>query len=425
MNETKKQTYKFLKQNFYKGLQPNVTTTKEGILFFNSSDDKEDNAMPQKLLDLRLKSAIHRNLLELKSSLIATKGGLFPEDDSNTSLADFIKSRNGRGEAVNKVWSMCSTDFANFEQCYVEVIYNGEGKVAELYHKPFNTIRAGEPEGDYDLVQNYYYSTTWGDVTNKKNKGKRNDISNAIRIPAFNPNTISESGGRQILHIKKYDASGEEYVTPSYLSAEKWINTVWLIGEYVQNKFENGYHLDGFMFFNSNMSEEDQDQFMNDFNNKHKGTKGKKIIFVFSDSANAAPQFVPIADTLKSSIFRDFVTEATKEIVWSHSASLELLSLSNSDSFGSTNPDSNDINVSRLKYINDVIVPYQSDLLDGFNRIFEINGLGTATVLNDILKLTIPELQPDDTTVNERREIVLGLNPIDEANNTDVNPLIQ
>ncbi len=420
-----KENFKIVRfESFYKAINPNITTSKNGIEFFNSSNDLEDNAMPQKLQDLKTKSSIHSHFLNLKSNLIYASG-LYPVDDTNSALAEFILSKNRAGDSIQKAFKKASIDMATFEQCFIEVIFSAEGKIAEVYHKPFNTIRAGEAN-EYGVPDMYYYSTTWGDISNKKNKKvKSNDYTNAIPIPAFNPDTINASGGKQILHIKKYDSSDGTYTVPSYLSADYWINVVWLIGQYVQNKFDGGYFLQGFLYLNSSMSPEQQEQFVRDFKQKHQGVEGNTMVFVFGDTSVAKPEFVPIQDSLDNSIFKDYMMECTKQICYAHGASLNLLGLSNSDSFGSSNPDSNDINVSRLEYISNVVKSYQEDLIDGFNRIFEVNGLGSATLLNETLKLTIPELQPNDTTTDERREIVLGLNPLAKENNIPTNEIPQ
>jgi hypothetical protein len=412
-------------ENFYKALKPNITTNKNGIVYFNSSDNDEDNACPQRLQDLRLKSPIHSFFLDLKAALIYS-GGLYPYSDGDTALADFLKIKNRAGESVQVVFKKACHDFATYEQAFIEVIYDSTGKIAELWHKSVNDIRAGEEVDEFGCTTTYYFSKTWGDITNKRNRSKRNDVANAIAIPAFNPEKKSAS---QILHIKKYDGTDGVYPVPSYLSSEYWINLTHEIGKYTYNKFANGYHLEGFLYMNSEMAPDQQEEFISDFKRKYQGTDSSngKIVFLFNNVANSKPEFVPIQDALTNSIFKEYMGEAVKQTVFAHQGSLKILDLSNNDSFGNSNASANDINITRLKYINDVIKTYQNDLLEGFNKLFELQGLGQATLLNETLKLTIPELQPEDTTSNERREIVLGLNPLskDEPQaNVEGNPVV-
>lgn len=409
-------------ESFYKALNPNITTAKGGVEFFNSDNTTEDNAMPQKLLDLKTKSSIHSHFLNLKASLI-NASGLFPVDDTNSTLSEYLKTENRAGDSIQKVFKKATIDMATYEQCFVEVIYSANGKIAEIYHKPFNTIRAGECN-EYGVPDRYFYSKTWGEITNIRNRKRRfNDTANAVPIDAFNPERFSESGGKQILHIKKYDSTDGVYTIPSYLAAEYWINLVYLVGQYVHNKFQNGYFMQGFLYLPSNASPEDQDKFVREFRQKHQGTNGDTMVFVFGDTNVQKPEFVPIQDALNNSVFKEYMGEATKQICFAHGSGLHLLGLSNSDSFGSSNADSNDINVARMEYVANVIKSFQEDLLEGFNRIFAVNGLGSATLLNETLKLTIPELLPEDTTRSERREIVLGLNEHPEDSiQTDNNP---
>lgn len=407
-------------QKFYKALNPNITTTKSGIQFFNSSDKDEDNAMPQKLLDLKLKSPIHSFFLDLKSSLIFA-GGLYPNEDSNSMLADFLKSKNRIGDSVQDVLKKIAYDMAHFEQAYIEVIpSNDSTSIAEIYHKSVLNMRAGEETDEYDQPTDFYFSKTWGDITNKRQKsGKRNDVANAIKIKAFDPNT--EISQNQIIHIKKYNGTDTVYPIPSYLSAERWIHLTDEIAKYTHNRFVNGYHLEGFLYLNSTMTDEQQGEFVSEFKNKYKGTEGQKIVFLFNNIASSKPEFVPISDSLSSTVFAEYLSQAVKSICFSHQSSLKILDLSNDQNFG--NNSSSDINITRLKYQADVIQSYQDSIKSAFNSIFNFNKLGDATFLNEALKLTLPVLLDTDTTRSERREILLGLNnhPDDIVSSNDNN----
>ena len=49
----------------YKAINPNITTTKKGVLYFNA--DADDNAFPNKMVDLYTNaSSVHSNLINLK-----------------------------------------------------------------------------------------------------------------------------------------------------------------------------------------------------------------------------------------------------------------------------------------------------------------------------------------------------------------------
>jgi hypothetical protein len=50
----------------------------------------------------------------------------------------------------------------------------------------------------------------------------------------------------------------------------------------------------------------------------------------------------------------------------------------------------------------------------GLTNYSYCKGIGEATLYNETLKLVIPELQPQDTTTDERIEIALGLEPLSQ-----------
>lgn len=408
-------------EKFYKAFQPNLTTTKEGIVFFNSSDTDEDNAFPNKIQDAYRKSSVHSNFVNLKSNL--TYGsGLFAVDDSNPALNDFLSNENRAGQSLDDVFQKASFDMSVYEAACLQVVYNGEGKVAEVYHTNPANIRAEEPD-EFGKVCNWYYSNTWGSISNKKDRKKQNDLDNATKIPTFNPATGAVDG-RQLLYIKRYSATNDIYCQPQYTSAFNFIELEYTLSDYLVNKITGGYYPSGIFYLNSNMSPEDRDKFIQDFRQKHEGAKNAgKIVFIFGDTNVAKPEFVKLTDDLGNSIVKDFITTSQLQISIAHGGSMSLLGVDAGDSFG-TNADANKLNIARLYFIDSVIRGFQTTLLKGFNKVLAVNGLGRVTVNNDSLKLQQPPVDVNDLTVDERREIVYGLPPL-SSGSTGTNNIIQ
>lgn len=339
--------------------------------------------------------------------------GLFAADDNNSKLNDFLETENRAGYTVDDVYNKCSFDMAMYEQAFIEVIYNREGKIAELYHKSPHEIRIEAPD-EYGAVNNYYYSNTWGEIKNKRDKRKANDVESAIKIPAFNPKEIGE--GRQLLHIKRYDSTNEYYPVPSYVSASNFIELEYILSDYVVNKVSGGYYPSGVFYVNSSMSEEDQNRFIQEFRSKHEGVNNAgRIIFVFGDTAIQKPEFVKLTDDLGNSVFKEYIETSQLQIATAHNGSLSLLGIDLAGQLGNTNADSSRINVARLYFISTTIAPFQNLLLKGFNKIFKVNEMGKATVVNENLKLQQPIVQYDTLTEDETRELAYGLPP--KANN--------
>lgn len=396
-------------EKFYKAFQPNITTTKNGIIYFNSSDSDEDNAFPLKLQDSYRKSATHANFINLKSNL--TYGsGLFSEVDS-TELTTFLKKENKAGQNLDDIFQKSCFDIALYESACLQVVYNRNNQIAEVYHTLPSNVRAEEPD-EYGMINNYYYSTNWGKIDNRKNnKKKANDLNEATIIPAFNPERGAKDG-RQLLYIKRYSASNDIYTIPQYSSSFNFIELESVLSDYIVNKVSGGYYPSGIFYLNSNMSPEERDTFISDFRSKHEGSSNAgKIVFIFGDTNVAKPEFVKLTDDLGNSIVKDLITTSQLQISISHGGSMGLLGLAEGDTFGGSS-ESNKLNIARLYFIDSVIKNYQTILLKGINKILAVNALGKVTVNNDSLKLQQPLVDVNDLTVDERREIVYGLPPI-------------
>ena len=94
----------------------------------------EDNLFPVTVIDLYNKSAIHRTALD---SIIAGIIG-----NGINLIGDNIT--NSKGETIDELFEKISFDFALFNGFSLNIIWNKEGnKIVEMYHLPFNNVRAG------------------------------------------------------------------------------------------------------------------------------------------------------------------------------------------------------------------------------------------------------------------------------------------
>lgn len=420
--------YKILNfEQFYKAYQPNITTNNKGIVYFNSSDQEEDNAFPLKLQDAYRKSAVHSNFINLKANLTYATG-LYEVDETNAELTSFLQQQNRAGQTLDEVFQKACFDFSMYESASLQVVYNVEGKIAEVYHTNPANIRAEAPD-EFGKINKWYYSQTWGDVVNKIDKRKANDVANAVVIPTFDPSRGIEDG-RQLLYIKKYTSTNDIYPQPQYVASLNFIELESVLSSYLVNKISGGYYPSGIFYLNSSMPKEEQDKFIQDFRRKHEGaTNAGKIIFVFGDNIQGKPEFLKLTDDLGNNLTKEFISTSQLQIAISHGGSLSLLGIDYGDSFG-TNADANKLNITRLYFIDTVIKNYQNLLLNGINKILAVNQLGKVTVNNDSLKIQQPVTDLNDLTRTERREIVFGLPPLAEdqqkvINNNNNNPPIQ
>jgi len=394
-------------EKFYQALRPNITTDAMGLVYFNTDQALEDNAMPDALIDrYQNGSAVHSNFINLKRTLTYGKG-LECQDHNNLLLKEFIESVNSGGDDLDDVYTKICLDFAIFEACAVQVIYTKDGKISQIYHTDVSKLRAGIPD-EFGSVTSWYYSNSWGLISNKR-KRKYNLKSDAIEIPAFNPSNYEEDNYRQLLYIKRYTAGdvSEVYAIPSYFSAINWIDLDFELSTFHLNKVRNGLFPSGIMSMVGSPSEPSKESFVNNFKRKHAGASNTgKIVFIWNDSLDQAPQFIRMDGDKNDKLFDQLNDIASQKIATGHGGSLELAGIEGKGA--DLGGDSNKINVARSVFIQNIIKNYQVTILKGLNKVLAINGLGKLNVINEPLRLEMPIEQGDELTRDERRMMLFG-----------------
>ncbi len=368
-------------EKLYVAINPNIQVTdQQNYVWFNSSIDDRDNAYPNKLTDMyQNASAVHSNFINLKTNLIYGSG-LIPLDASDEQIKNVLESTNRAGQSINDVFKKMAADMAIFEAAAVQIIYNAEGKISELYHCSPATLRASNPN-EFGFSDTWYYSTSWGFVENKRRSRNQNMFSKAIPIQSFNPeNGIKDK--RQILYLKKYSPSATDdvYAVPSYNSILNWVQLDHELSQFHLNKVVNNLSPSGIVVMKGNPSEEDKDKFVLNFKSKHTGSDNAgKLLFIWTDGADQTPEFIRFEGDKNDGIFEQLNEIVNEHIAVGHGAPLALIGLDKSNSIGN---DSMKLNTARSYFLNTVVQPMQEVLIAGFNKLLKINGLGQIKVEN-------------------------------------------
>jgi len=137
----------------------------------------EDNLYPEYLTYLFNKSAKHNAIINGKANYIFGKG---------YENGDIIVNR--LNESLNDITKKGILDVEIYGGCRYEVIYNRNGRVAEIYHSDFNTLRKGK-DGCF------FYKEIWKSFSRDPE----------LVIPAFNP---AKPVGSQIFEYNEYRPGG-------------------------------------------------------------------------------------------------------------------------------------------------------------------------------------------------------------------------
>lgn len=227
---------------------------------FKESRDKEyikygdDNNYPAYLTFLFDKSANHNAIVTGKSNYI------FGEGYAN---GDFIL--NQLGESLNDITAKSILDVVMYGGFRWEIIWGMGGKITEIYHVDYSTIRKGKEGG-------YYYKETWA------NKYDREDPE---FIAAFDPKIPA---GTQIYSYDEYRPGVRYYPLPDYLGCNNYIETDIEISKFYLSSIRNGMLPSKMIqFFQGELNEEKKRSIEKRFRDKFAGSENAgKFVLVFN-----------------------------------------------------------------------------------------------------------------------------------------------
>jgi hypothetical protein len=385
MSETKKLNYKSAElQKLYVAISPNIEVTEQGYVWWNSNSDLRDNAYPNRLIDLyQNASAVHSNFINLKSGL-NFGSGLQPLDANDVSVKQFLDSPNRAGHTMNDIYKKMSADMSLFEASALQVIYNAEGRIAEVYHCSPANLRAAA-NNELGFSEFWYYSTRFGIVSNKRMRKPANLLGDAVKIANFNP-ANGKTDKRQILYIKKYSPNQEDYYpSPSYNSILNYVQLAFELAQFHLNKVQNSLSPSGIVSLKGNPADEEKDQFVRNFKMKHTGSDNAgKLLFMWSDGADQTPEFIRLEQDPNKGLYDELNDICNEAISIGHGGSTALLGIDKNNSIGN---DSLKLNTARAYFINTIIEPMQEVMIDGWNKILKHNGLGQVKVITKPLAL--------------------------------------
>ena len=418
---SEKQTFKTVDiqpEKFLNLLNPDTQIAGyENVLMYNTGiyGSKIDNAFPDLVIDLYNNgSAVHQNLVNTKSTLI-TGNNLQAEDDSKSGEVEpFIRKRNKSGDNLQSVYEKAANDMALFDAACIQVIFNREGKIApgSVYHIPVQNFRLGIPN-KYNQVEWGRLSNSWGLITNSVEQR----IRESVKIHMWAPDQWKKYP-TQLIYIKQYSYS--HYAVPSYNSSIPWIMIDRELSNFHLNNIKSNFFLSMMLTqLRGSMSDTQISENAAEIEKFYSGVKGRKVLLSYVDSMADKPMVDQISGIEQDKVFDVLSRETFQHIVTAHRAYPILGGFDGSGS--DLGGDANKLNVSIMAFSQLVCGPMKQTLLDGFNRIFEVNQIPPVIAITEPMKLTQPIAGADDLTRNERRAYLYGLGEIEDAgvNNVD------
>lgn len=258
----------------------------------------DDNDYGEYLLRLYNKSAKHNAIVNGKARYIFGKG---------YANGDIIVNR--LGESLNDVIKKCILDRCIYKGFRIEVVYNLTGKVFEIYHIDWNTIRR-DKNGGFLYKEDGFTRYT-------------KDI-HCFPLAAFDAHNPT---GTQIYEYVEYEPGGQYYPLPEYIGILNHIEVDIEIGKYNLSAIRNGMNPSKLIqFFNGEPSDEKKGNIERRLTRKLTGSENAgKFILVFNKQNDKPVEINDLSATDLDKLFDGMNKTTQQEIYAGHGITSGLL----------------------------------------------------------------------------------------------------
>jgi len=321
-----------------------------------------DNQFPKYLQSLLAKSPLHSSIVTQKARMIGGYGFLTTNLDMKTML--FMKNMKADYD-LDELLYRCAYDLEIYGAFALNPIWSKDRQtisMIEYVDVSKLRIQAPEDEKNYPQVENYWISDGWENVRKYE----------PVLYPGFS--SKSKKKASQILYTKEQRAGTEYYGVPEYLSAIRWMEIDWLIGDFHMNNIKNGFAPSYVVTIPIlGASAEERAIIAQRVKAELEGTGNAGQWYInFTNNMDEAPQFEPIEMNNSDGRFMLLEEQSQKSILYAHRvANPVLFGIETPGSLGSRN----EILEALELFQNSYITPKQNLLEKVFNRLARINGI--------------------------------------------------
>jgi hypothetical protein len=357
----------------------------------------EDNMYFQYLIDRYNGSPTNNAIINGISEMIYGKG--LDATDSSDKPDQYAQMKVlFKNDCVRKL----AYDLKLMGQCAVQVIYSQDrSKVARLEHMPVETLRAEKSlDGE---IKAYYYANDWTKVKpNTKLK----------KIPAFGESNQS----LEIMYIKPYRAGFFYYSPVDYQGGLQYSELEEEVSNYHLNNIMNGLAPSMLINFNNGVpNEEEREMIEQRIYQKFSGSSNAgKFILAFNDNAESQANIDPVQLSDAHNQYQFLSDESTKKIMVSHRVvSPMLLGIKDQTGLGNN---AEELKTASILMDNTVIRPFQTLLIDHFDKILAYNNISLKLYFKTLQPLEFTDLDNvvDDETREEETGVKLSKNYPDQ-----------
>lgn len=356
----------------------------------------EDNLFPQTTIEIYNKSSIHAAAVNAIVQGIIGKGLTADEEI-------YLERANSSGETWNDIYAKVALDYKLHGSFALEVIWSNDRTKAEFHHIDFSYLRAKEKD-HRGKCPGYYVSSKWDKIGRSRSVVSDQE---ALYIPTYDPAKKADEPHQLYVH-KNYRPGQRYYPLPDYVGAYRVIELDTEIDNFHTNNIRNGLAPSLSITTFTNGSDDQLRDIQQQLNASYAGSENAgSLMYIDVDSPENAPQIIPIPQNGADGYYVAINDMVVQKILTAHRiTSPMILGIKEAGQLGGRA----EMIDAYLLFQNNVIVPYQQDILSSLESLIQINypdavlGVEQRTLLND--GTTEEEVIVDtDTTDQEEADI--------------------
>lgn len=318
----------------------------------------DDDLFPWHLIELVNNSSIHNTCVNAIVDAIYGEG-------LTSNLPFTLDKANNEGESWNDIFSKVARDYKIFGGFALEIIWNNSGnRIAEVFHIDFSYLRARE-KNERHRVPGYYLSEDWGYRGSAKVR-----IDDLPFLPVFNPGKALEQPN-QIIYFQPYRPGQKYYPLPDYVGALKVVELDAEVDNFHMANIKNGLAPSLMITTYTNASEDDRRIIENMLRQQFAGSSNAgSLMYIDTDSKENAPDITPIPQNGADGYYANVNDMVMQKIITAHRITSPMMfGIKEAGQLGGRT----EVIDAYLLLLNQVIKPYQQNILNVFKVIFDIN----------------------------------------------------
>lgn len=328
------------------------------------------NDYPDLLVDLYDNSPTHQAVINRTALMIAGDGQeaeIRSEELVDRVQIEMLINHPNLNESLSQILHKVGRDVKLHGRYAIECVWNeAHDKVVELKHVDAGGVRIGVLN-DEGKVPFYKYSEDWNDSNYK--------------ITTYFPFDKNGEGSRQLIYVQLMRSGHLYYGLPDYYAAINWIDLESQIGVSHSESAKNGFSPKVAVIFPAKPeSIEIEKKTMDNLNKTYSGSRGKKIMGIFSPRPELMPIIQPLNVDMLHKQYQEIDGQTERKILTGHGVvSPMLFGISTSNGFGSN---ADELRMSYHIYEKTVVAPYQRMVEDSLNRVLSASGNTNRIVIN-------------------------------------------